>query len=61
MEKYIVNKIDSPNIGIALNKRINKKKIGKNILLYIPRKKINLYAFISRFRKPRAKFRQQQT
>ena len=28
-----------PNIGISLNKRLNRKKISKKILLYIPRKK----------------------
>ena len=38
MEKYTLNKNYCPNIGISLNRKINKKKIGKNTLLYIPRK-----------------------
>ena len=38
MKKYTLNKNYCPNIGIGLNKKINKKKVKKNILLYIPRK-----------------------
>ncbi len=39
MKKYTLNQKLCPAIGISLNKNINKKKINKNILLYIPRKK----------------------
>ena len=40
MKKYTLNQIHSPNIGIGLKKKINKKKVSKNTLLYVPRKKI---------------------
>jgi len=39
MTKHTLEKNLCPAIGISLNKRINKKKVNKNILLYIPRKK----------------------
>ena len=40
MNKYTLNQIHSPNIGIGLKKKINKRKVSKNTLLYVPRKKI---------------------
>lgn len=39
MKKYTKDPLLCPNIGISLNRKINKSKISKNILLYIPRKK----------------------
>ena len=41
MKKYTLDQIHSPNIGIGLKKKINKKMASNNTLFYIPRKKID--------------------
>jgi hypothetical protein len=39
MQEYTLDPTSCPNIGISLKKKINKKKVSKNTLFYIPRKK----------------------
>lgn len=39
MKKYTKAEVHSPNIGIRMKKKINRKRVSNNILLYTPRKK----------------------